>query len=79
MQQVTHEQLGERLDQGDQRFANIERKLDDLAKDVSATRDLLEAMAAVKSVARFIKWSGGIAAAIVAFWALAKAIARGLQ
>lgn len=74
---VTHEQLGKRLDQGDQRFANIERKLDDMAKDVAATRELVEALTAVKSVARFIKWAGGLAAAFAAFWALAKAIARG--
>lgn len=85
---ITHEQLAERLDRGDRRFQAIETKLASLEEqtgclpqmqaDVAATRELVEALSAVKTVARFIKWSASLAAALAALWAIVRASAKGL-
>lgn len=84
---VTHEQLAERLDRGDMRFQAIEKRLAALEdqtgclpkmqQDVSATREIVEALSAVKTVARFIKWSASLAAALAALWAIVRASAKG--
>jgi len=81
------EQVAERLDRGDKRFAAIEKKLaclqerteglPDMRKDVAATRELVEALSAVKTVARFIKWSASLVAAVAALWAIVRASAKG--
>lgn len=41
-------------------------------QDVSATKELVEAWAAVKTVGRFIKWASGIATGFAALWLLAR-------
>lgn len=84
---ITHEQLAERLDRGDMRFQAIEKELADLKqavapipemrKDVAATREIVEALSAVKTVARFIKWSASLVAALAALWAIVRASAKG--
>jgi len=84
---ITHEQLAERLDRGDRRFQAIEKKLacldertaglPQMQADVAATRELVEALSAVKTVARFIKWSASLVAALAALWAIVRASAKG--
>jgi hypothetical protein len=64
---------------------SITAKLDDfdqLREDVAATREVVEALATVKTVGKFVKWTGGISAAVAAiiimFKSAASALARAL-
>lgn len=49
------------------------RAIEKVQDNVAETRELVEAWGAVKTVGRFVKWSGGLLAGIVASWVLIKA------
>lgn len=78
----TIQELVNRLEMGEQRFRSIEDKLDkicaatapieEMKKDVSATKDIVEAWATVKNAGRFIKWLSGVVLAFVAMIAAIK-------
>lgn len=68
-----------RLERGQERFEEIDAKLDCLIRstekmqaDIAATKEIVEAWSAVKTAGKFIKWFGAVAAAIVAIGVLAK-------
>lgn len=77
---MTDPDITHRLNRGDERFSMIDEKLDtlieafeafksDLAKtkaDVAETKEIVEAWSAVKTLGKFLKWTGGILAACVA-------------
>lgn len=70
---VSHEDVMNRLDNGDGRFRKVEEDLDDIKADVAemketlvAIKDMVEAWTAVKTAGRFIKWLAGLAAIFVA-------------
>lgn len=73
----------ERFAKGNTCFAEIKALLEvlstrtegieQLRTDVAATREIVEAMATVKNMAKFLKWLGGVAAAFAAFLAMIKA------
>jgi len=70
------------------RFNNLDCKIDAIAtslenlpqmqEDISATKDLVAAWATVKNTGRFVKWIGGIAAAIVAITMFVRATVKAL-
>lgn len=68
---VTHEELGQKLDA-------ISAELADVRADVSATKEIVEAWAAVKTAGRFVKWLSGIIGALGVIWLVAKAAAMNL-
>jgi hypothetical protein len=92
MSDLTHADLAVRLDKADQRFGNIDTKLDNLIMSVNNLSDTIEPIhddimtikemttgwRALGALGQFIKWSSGIALGIVAVWALLKAMAKGL-
>lgn len=49
---ITHEQLAERLDRGDRRFCEIEKKLDKVTDDTAAIREILEALQGLKTLGK---------------------------
>lgn len=88
--QPTHQELSDRMDKFDGKLdeilkafgemrdsvSEVKQSLVQVEKDVSETKDLVEAWGAVKTAGKFIKWLGSIATGLVAFYLLAKA---GLQ
>lgn len=46
--------------------------------DITETRELVEAWAAVKTFGRFFKWASGVLAGVLAVTAIVRAAARGL-
>lgn len=85
--QPTHQELSDRMDQFDEKLdrfftemrgemQGMKQSLVQVEKDVSETKDIVEAWGAVKTAGKFIKWLGSIATGAVAFYLLAKA---GLQ
>lgn len=78
--QVSHEDIVERLERGDNRFRCIEEKMDailnsleGIRSEVGATKEIVEAWGAVKTAGKFIKWLGGVVAAAIAILVAAKA------
>lgn len=69
---VTHDQLAERLDRGDKRFREIEKKLDDVADDMKIVREILEALDGLKTLGKLsagiAKWLITIGGAISIAW-----------
>lgn len=79
-QTVSHEDIMNRLDNGDGRFRKVEEDLDDIKADVAemketlvAIKDMVEAWTAAKTAGRFIKWLGGVAAGLAAIFVALKA------
>ena len=82
-QAPTHLQIMERLDRGNERFERIEQDNAELLKivremqatltnqtsEIAKMREIVEAWGAVKTAGRFIKWLGGIIAALAAIYA----------
>lgn len=50
--------------------------LPDMQKEIAATKEIVEAFGAVKTMGKFVKWIGGIATALVALWIVMKAVAK---
>lgn len=85
---VSHEDINDRLSHGEARFTTIDAKLTEITrlleplpemqKDIAATKEIVEAWGAVKSVGKFVKWIGGIATAILAAWVILKAGVKAL-
>lgn len=82
---VTHEDLNQRMNDGEVRFQTVEKKLDalitsvgEVKKEVIKTREVVEAFEAVKNMAKFIKWASTLAAGLLAIWVFLKAMAKGL-
>ena len=79
---VSNDQLAARLARSNERLCNMDKALKEIAKavaeipamreDIAATKDIVEAWQAAKTAGKFIKWTGGISAAIAAFVLLAK-------
>jgi hypothetical protein len=83
-ERVTHEDIRQDLVNGGKRFEALEKGQADILallkpmqQDIAATKDIVEAWAVAKGVGNFIKWASGIAAGLLAIWALAKALAKG--
>lgn len=67
---ATHDDIMDRLGRGDDRFRRIEEQqaailaalepLKGVREDVAATKEIVEAWAAVKTMGKFIKWAGGL-------------------
>lgn len=49
---VTHDELAARLDRGDKRFCEIEKKLDKVTEDTAAIREILEALQGLKTLGK---------------------------
>lgn len=47
-------------------------------KDIAATKEIVEAWGAIKTVGRFVKWASGVLAGCLALLAIMKAVAKGL-
>lgn len=82
---VTHEDLNQRMNDGEVRFQTVEKKLDalitsvgEVKKEVIKTREVVEAFEVVKNMAKFIKWASTLAAGLLAIWVFLKAMAEGL-
>ena len=74
------EPIHQRFEWGEARFRMIDKKLDtliasiaalkqdvdELKTDVAETKEIVEAWSAVKTIGKFVKWTGGILAAVVA-------------
>ena len=85
MSGVTHEDIAVQLKHGEERFTKIEAALKRIEHavapvpamraDIAATKEIVEAWQTAKNAGRFIKWLGGISAAIAALILLAKASA----
>ena len=72
--------IHERFERGEARFRMIDQKLDtliasmaalkqdvdELKTDVAETKEIVEAWSAVKTIGKFVKWTGGILAAVIA-------------
>jgi len=82
IERVTHEDIDRRLTKGGERFEAIEASLTeirDLLKplpqmqaDIAATKEIVEAWGAVKTVGKFVKWFAGVIAAMTAIIVAAK-------
>lgn len=57
---VSHEDLADRLDRGDDKFAAIEQRLQAIEEKQDRTNELLEAWVAVKGTGSFIIWLGKV-------------------
>jgi predicted nucleic acid-binding protein len=63
-----------RLDAGSERFVEIDKKLDEIVEalkplpqmqaDIAATKDIVEAWSAIKTIGKFVKWAAGLIAAM---------------
>lgn len=82
--QPTHLEIVERMDRLDDKLdvfmsemrsgmSDLKNEVGDVKKDVAQTKDLVEAWGAIKTVGRFVKWSGTLFAGIVASWVVVKA------
>lgn len=92
MRAVSHEDLANRLDSGDNHFKCIDKKLDELIEgvqsltetvepiraDISTIREITAGWKALGTVGAFVKWASGIALGVLALWAFAKALAKGM-
>lgn len=84
---ISHEDIAERIDASDERAGAIEKKLDALIESVDALTKIVEPIAddiftikemtggwkAIGTFGRFLKWMGGLAAAIAAIVVALKA------
>lgn len=71
---MTEEEIIQRLDQGTAQFAQIRDSLEEITeqlrplpqmqKDITATKEIVDAWGAVKTGGKFIKWLAGVIAAI---------------
>lgn len=59
---VTHEDIANRLDRGDDKFHAIERRLSAIEEKQDRTNEILEAWVAVKGTGNFIIWWGKVMA-----------------
>ena len=82
---VTHEDLNQRMNDGEVRFQTVEKKLDTLIgavgevkKEVVKTREVVEAFETMNSLAKFVKWTNTAVAGLLAIWVFLKAMAKGL-
>lgn len=82
---VTHEDLNQRMNDGEVRFQTVEKKLDTLIgavgevkKEVVKTREVVEAFETMNSLAKFVKWANTAVAGLLAIWVFLKAMAKGL-
>lgn len=89
---VSHEDIDNRLERGEGRFTAIEKKLDELIgavttltetvepirDDISTIKEMTGGWKAIGIAGRFVKWAGGVAAAIVAVLVVIKAGAKAL-
>lgn len=85
---VTHEDIAASQAAQSERLAVIEDQLTKIAdslkalpkmqEDIAATKEIVEAWSAVKTVGKFLKWAGGAIAGLLAILAILKASARGL-
>lgn len=76
------------LAHGDARLSAIDKALKgimehvqhipEMREQIAETRDIVEAWSTAKNVGRFIKWAGGILAALAAMWIAVKSAAAGL-
>ena len=53
------------------------KPLEQMQKDIAATRGVVEAYDTVKNNGRFVMWLGGLVAVLAASWAAVSAAARG--
>ena len=74
---MPYRELAEKLDRVISRQDEVMGKLDTVEADVAATKELVEAWAALKTTGRFLKWLSGVLAAVSLIWAIAKAAALG--
>lgn len=88
MRPTSHEDLAEQLNRGSEKFVMIEERLSEIStkleclpqmqKDISATKEIVEAWGAIKTFGKFFKWVGGVVAGLLAFILIAKASVKGL-
>lgn len=85
MIEPTHADILARLDAGNRRFSDLEEAIKQIGisvgclpamqKDISETRDIVEAWQAAKAMGKFVKWAAGI---VIAFTAIIVAVKSGL-
>lgn len=79
---VTHNAIMAVINEGQVRMAGIEEQLTAIAeklevlpemqRDIAETKEIVEAWAAIKTMGKFVKWTGSILAALAGIFAAMK-------